>query len=469
MTKQGIVPLVAVVSVFASVALAGWSARKPAQGVPAGAAEKPSAQRGQVVAPRHGAAVAGSGGAVRLGGVSRAEQAGGDASLPVRAWVGGDYLVEPGPHVTFRAPVALVTGGESLGAVVAGDVTGDGRVDIAVGLDWNGYDGQVAGLFEQLPGGGFAPFRVLTAHYSGFYPGLAMIHADADDVPEIVAGHGMGLTVFEQPVNGATTLAMIEEEQIYLAPVDINNDGRADIVAFGRHHGGSMFVSDPERGVLYAGQIDDEHRFGDAVEVVDMTGDGRDDIVLLQRSEDRVVIFPAKSTFGLDAPIPVPTGEFYGSGMTVGDFNGDGRKDIVISQARNPPNAKLGFFYGQAGGGFSSVHEMEVQDSPEVLVTADLDRNGMDDLVIGRGGGFPVSVLLQGANGFIPEAQLPPVEELRAWGGVRSDGLQVADVDGNGCLDVLLAHASNDLAVWYGETCAPPPASGKPRPGAGRP
>jgi hypothetical protein len=65
----------------------------------------------------------------------------------------------------------------------------------------------------------------------------------------------------------------------------------------------------------------------------DLTGDGRDDIVVSRPDSDVVIVFSIGSNGGVEKRIEMPVAGGP-KGIAIGDLDGDGRKDIAITQSR---------------------------------------------------------------------------------------------------------------------------------------
>ena len=146
-------------------------------------------------------------------------------------------------------------------------------------------------------------------------------------------------------------------------------------------------------------------------------------------------------------------------GFDLADLNGDGRLDLVHGPARKGAPAPQ-LFLGDGRGGFAPWREARVPALPYDYGDAgagDLDGDGAVDLVLASHMRGLVALLGDGRGGF---ARAGAGLELAETGAASfsSRAIRVADVDGDGRLDVL--------ALGEGPRLGAPGASGGAAPGA---
>jgi hypothetical protein len=157
------------------------------------------------------------------------------------------------------------------------------------------------------------------------------------------------------------------------------------------------------------------------------------------------------------------------------DFNGDGYADLAVAAPTATVGGKKGagyvaVLYGSANGLKTATKQVFSQNTAGVpgsaetgdefgsaLATADLDRDGYDDLVVGvahedtADGGTDsglVEVVWGGANGLSGGAA---VATGNAYDGLGAHGqLTVGDVDGDGATDLVTVENLHDLRVLSG-------------------
>lgn len=172
--------------------------------------------------------------------------------------------------------------------------------------------------------------------------------------------------------------------------------------------------------------------------VADINGDGRPDLVVPNASDQSVSIRladPAQPGFFLPA-IVLSTPGRTPLDVAVGDLNGDGIMDIAVA-ASGANNVLV--FTQTAAGAFNAPVTFAVGGDPQALTVADLDGNGRADLAVATTANA-ISVLLQtGAGVFAPAADFAT--------GIHPVAIKAVDLDGDGKLDLLTAN--------YGATSSP--------------
>ncbi len=212
--------------------------------------------------------------------------------------------------------------------------------------------------------------------------------------------------------------------------VDLNQDGRLDVIVWnGRKSRFELFyqpdpadpalASDrelehnevPDRGNLRTANVPIARSVA-AIEIADLTDDGRVDIVYYgEQAEITVLPALADGGFGIGVGVRAPDGNAQGGSLTAGDFNSDGRADIALLGSE-----VLMIFHQKAGGGLAKpirlVHGIA---NPGLLQRTDLNGDGRDDLIIGaddeRYGAY---VCLQEAGGTLAALEPIRVPRLRS-------------------------------------------------------
>jgi hypothetical protein len=145
------------------------------------------------------------------------------------------------------------------------------------------------------------------------------------------------------------------------------------------------------------------------------------------------------------------SGGFGVGGVAVGDMNGDGKMDIVVSNwcgsdsSCQTHSATVGVLLGRGDGTFQpAVVSDSGSSSPQSMAIGDLNGDGVLDVVIGNcdvsgvcftGSGF-IAVLLGKGDGTLRPAV------VYDSGGQNAEGLSIADVNGDGIPDVVVANCA---------------------------
>lgn len=180
------------------------------------------------------------------------------------------------------------------------------------------------------------------------------------------------------------------------------------------------------------------------VVVADIDGDGKLDILALNRSVNTVSVFrniatPGSLTTNSFAPKADFTVGAFPLGIAVRDLDGDGRPEIVtanytaatVSVLRNTGSAGI-----IDSNSFAPAIDYPVGDGAANLVCGDLDGDGKPDIAVDNYNATFLSVLRNTAsvgqinsNSFASRVDLPAI--------INCEGIAIGDLDGDGKLDLM--------------------------------
>lgn len=279
--------------------------------------------------------------------------------------------------------------------VLAAELTGDGRPDLAVAGE---------GRVLILTGDGDGGFRRAGEYEAGEDPtGLAASDLDSDgDLDLAVANHETDyLTLLLNDGGGAFGPAQASPVRIEVTPHphtvaagDLDRDGRTELLVDHRSAGGLLTLYGNDQGDFEPG------------EVVVLGGDPYRDVV-------------------------------------VADLDGDGVLDLATPNERT-----VGFRLGRLGGGFGELRELDASRvAPYGLAAGDVNGDGVPDLAASSGeGGEGAVVLLGDGSGSFRPAPGSPYAAARGF-----SALDVADLDGDGRDDLAVTSwDAGEVAILYG-------------------
>ncbi len=183
--------------------------------------------------------------------------------------------------------------------------------------------------------------------------------------------------------------------------------------------------------IAFAGpDLYDVGSWPDSVAIGDVTGDGRNDVVMTTSyyfdpgRDWRVWVFAQRSDGALSAPVSYATGRSLNvgaMGLSIGDLNGDGRNDVAVSV-----NIGVAVFLQTSGGLLGTPEFRPTPSSVEGTTVADIDGDGFNDIAAALNDGL--AVLYGSATGLSPAVLI---------GTGRTGEVEVGDVTGDGVKDLV--------------------------------
>jgi hypothetical protein len=325
----------------------------------------------------------------------------------------------------FLPPVPYNPGGEDPFAVAVADVNGDGKPDLLVvncdpvGGDNCGNDIR-HGLMGVLLGKGDGTFRPAVTYDAGFEAwSVAVADVNGDGKPDVVV------------VNLCATSSDCTTGEV---GVLLGNGDGTFQPAVAYHSGGSNALS---------------------VAVADVNGDGKPDLVvanLCGTSSDcttgNVGVLLGKGDGTFRSAVTYDLGGGRPVSIAVADVNEDGKPDLLVLAEFAYNNSAVGVLLGNGDGTFqpATFNQDPFGSAPQSLAVADVNGDGKPDLVwvslyssdnlCGTSDGYSlVTVRLGRGDGTFPEGG------FNCSGGVETFSVAVADVNGDGKLDLILASA----------------------------
>ncbi len=338
--------------------------------------------------------------------------------------------------------------------IVAGDVNGDGAADLVLA----GIGSQSIVLWTQKANGTFAVQAPIA--YSGDPTDLSLADVNGDGRNDIVAIDQIGGTIslfISATVNGPFTETRFRAGNS-LNGYSLNADGYPELL-----------TRDSTSAVAFG----------------DFNHDGLADVAIANRGNNSVDVLLATSGGGLANPISI----LVGSGPSVvraADLNGDGKVDLAVLDAANSTVVVL---QGDGLGGFTKTATYNAGNEPNGLSLMDINHDGKLDLVVGNPFGDAMTLPGVGDGTFTPFTRIGRRVEIavgdvtgsgkdswlvsnetadrlvlqnsagaaagftqdRNTGVVNPGATKMADIDGDGKLDLIVANSGgNNVLVYLG-------------------
>jgi Bacterial Ig-like domain (group 3)/FG-GAP-like repeat len=371
---------------------------------------------------------------------------------------------------TFQSPVSY-TLEDSPQTIVAADFNGDGNLDLAVtnacldsqACTRNSTNGVVYVFFGDGAGGFSSPSLIYTPLAIDY---IAAGDFNADGAPDLVVqnlcadftlnacnqhetntilmndGHGnfsIGASLPAGPQPSGLTVA------------DLNHDGKADVISTNSLQGTtSVFFSNGD-GTFLPGVPYLSGPISGFVLPGDWNGDGSVDLAVAHYCGDpscndrtgSVSLMLGSGDGSLQAALSYSSGGTDSPSVAVADVNGDGKPDLLVANrcAINSCNGSVAVLLGNGDGTFKAAASYGSGGLYAYSVAiADVDGDGKPDLLVANLCAIDncsvstVGVLLGNGDGTFQAVA------VYGFGGFDSISVAVADVNGDGKPDLLVAN-----------------------------
>jgi hypothetical protein len=243
----------------------------------------------------------------------------------------------------------------------------------------------------------------------------------------------------------------------WVAVADVNGDGKPDLLVTNLcvntsscANGTVSVLLGNGDGTFHAAVAYDSGGIAaESVAVADMNGDRKPDLVVSNCTncstygDGSVGVLLGNGDGTFQAAHAIDSGGYAPLSIAVADVNGDGKPDVVVGQCSGPTfgcfPGEVGVLLGNGDGTLqTAVTYSSGADVPVAIAVADVNGDGKLDVLVSNQGtddlhlNGAVGVLLGNGDGTFQ----PPV--IYDAGGVGTAGLAVADVNGDGELDVVV-------------------------------
>ena len=329
--------------------------------------------------------------------------------------------------------------------VTAADLNGDGKVDlVSANLD----DASLTVLTND----GNGTFILSATLAVGSYPNsVVAVDVNQDGKLDLVCANGGDNTLSVLTNNGngifgSNATYTVGNGAGPIAAADVNGDGKMDLICPNFDDNTLTVLTNNGNGMFAVSSTDAVGRFPDFVVATDVNGDGKVDLISANWGANTLTVLTNNGfgTFGSNATYHV--GSFPVS-LAAADINGDGKMDLICA---NSDDDTLTVLTNSGNGVFVlasaiSTGVANVDFGPQSVTAADVNGDGKADLIFVDFSDFYtpgiLTVLTNDGTGAFTISSSPDV-------GAGPDWVVVADVNEDGMPDLITAnHLDNTLSV----------------------
>lgn len=226
-----------------------------------------------------------------------------------------------------------------------------------------------------------------------------------------------------------------------VAVVDLDADGNPDLIVAAEVL--RVFKGDGAGGFSSFGETAAGENPVD-IAVGDINGDGRPDIAIANHDTDYLTILVSDGSRNLtphpQSPLQVNI-DPHPHAVHLADMNNDGRLDLLVDN-RNAHSVRI--LYGDGRGGFERPGvDIPIGGDPyRGFALGDLNNDGRLDLITPNENA--IGVILAGAEGY----EVAPSAPIAA---PAPSAVNVADMNGDGNLDIIVVSSPSGAAVFLGD------------------
>lgn len=232
-----------------------------------------------------------------------------------------------------------------------------------------------------------------------------------------------------------------------LVMADLNQDGFKDFtVISAANNSMQVLLNDGSNGFPATPMSNDVGAGAEpsAVTVGDVDGNGTSDIVVAHKAGNAISIFVNNGKAGFVHQTPLETKAAPAS-VAIGDLNQDKQPDIVVANSATGVRVFTAFF-NQGQGTFldsgSGRFEPTVAGPQNNVLIRDIDYDGRDDAVFTLSSANKILLYMQRAGIF-------NFEEVTVNTTPDPQGIQLADVNGDGYDDLIVAASTNKVVEIF--------------------
>jgi hypothetical protein len=335
-------------------------------------------------------------------------------------------------------------------SVIAVDLNGDGKVDLACA---NALDNSIS-VFTNSGRGGFVLASTLNI---GAYPySLTAADLNGDSKLDLISANMGDGTISVLTNDGSGNFTIVSTPSVGWSPVsviaaDINGDDNVDLICANETAGTLQVLTNDGSGNFTIASTLTVGWYPSSVVAADVNEDGKMDLICAN-AINSVSIFTNDGSGGFVLS-STPETDYDSEFVIASDINGDGKVDLITA---NWDSISLSVLTNDGTGNFSTACTIGVVDQdtrsgcPKSVAAADVNGDGKIDLICANWCAGLIQVFTNdGSGGFTLASAI-------GFNGSPAS-VTTADVNGDGKMDIANVNGDSTLSVLANASIFPPP------------
>ncbi len=223
---------------------------------------------------------------------------------------------------------------------------------------------------------------------------------------------------------------------------DVNGDGMVDIIIGNYGENNQLMLNIGDGSYKKATDLPGGATRTKSIAIVDLNGDGIVDILIGNWGQNNQVLISERHGTYSEA-IDLPGGALKTTSIAAADVNGDNRVDILVGNY----DASNQILMSEGDGSYANVIRLPgpgISSKTNYIVSADVNGDGMVDIIIGNYGQSNELHLNNGYGGFYYRGMF-----ILPGGAMKTYSIAVADINGDGMVDIIFGNdeESNQLVL----------------------